>query len=199
MIIANTQPDVKWISLTPNSLSKPSSLLWCISLTWAGNSCLDIEPGSLTRASAFPSTVVHKINTYKRNFQCDQSSTAHTKPGGNTLEVKLENFNWPILSLCLIITWIILYIILLYISIRRYTHYVYTWYAPGVGCTCMWSWSFPSSALGSMTSVKATGSFSVNLFNVHGQGWLKWRNVAFFLCLLRLYIHIQMMLMMQFT
>ena len=40
--------------LTPNSLSKPSSLLRCISLTWAGSICLDTELGSLTRASASP-------------------------------------------------------------------------------------------------------------------------------------------------
>ena len=40
--------------LTPNSLSKPSSLLRCISLTWAGSICLDTELGSLTRASACP-------------------------------------------------------------------------------------------------------------------------------------------------
>ena len=40
--------------LTPNSLSKPSSLLRCISLTWAGSICLDTELGSLTKASASP-------------------------------------------------------------------------------------------------------------------------------------------------
>ena len=40
--------------LTPNSVSKPSSLLRCISLTWAGSICLDTELGSLTRASACP-------------------------------------------------------------------------------------------------------------------------------------------------
>ena len=41
-------------ALTPNSISKPSSLLRCISLTWAGSICLDTELGSLTRASACP-------------------------------------------------------------------------------------------------------------------------------------------------
>ena len=40
--------------LTPNSVSKPSSLLRCISLTWAGSICLDTELSSLTRASASP-------------------------------------------------------------------------------------------------------------------------------------------------
>ena len=40
--------------LTPNSVPKPSSLLRCISLTWAGSICLDTELGSLTRASTCP-------------------------------------------------------------------------------------------------------------------------------------------------
>ena len=49
--------------LTPNSISKPSSLLRCISLTWAGSICLDTELGSLTRASASPlsSSVMFRI------------------------------------------------------------------------------------------------------------------------------------------
>ena len=63
--------------LTPNSVSKPSSLLRCISLTWAGSICLDTELGSLTRASACPlsSSVRLKIQI---NYEVVTSAHSHS-------------------------------------------------------------------------------------------------------------------------
>ena len=135
--------------LTSNSLSKPSSLLRCISLTWAGNNFLDTVLGSRTSASAFPSSVVQRYKSCRQSFM-----SLNTKMEEN-LKYGVQMMRFVKVHICTLI-----------LCSDVFVSTQCAW-QPGVGSICRFTLSF---MWGSTTSAMAIGSFTAGLSKVHGHG-----------------------------